>query len=77
MKSIFASALMAAVSANNVHKYFAESNFICGICQEAVTLANNGQMEELGQIYKLFPALEAAMDSYIGSIDELDLTKPK
>lgn len=77
MKSVFAAALMAAVNANNVHEFFAESNFICGICQEAVTHAKNGNMQELTQIYTIFPALEEAMDSYTGSLERLDLTKPE
>jgi len=32
MKKIFASALLVAVNATNVHEFFAESNFACGVC---------------------------------------------
>ncbi len=70
MKTIFASALMAAVNATNVHKYFAESNFACGVCQQAVNHAKNGNIQELANLYELFPQLEKKIEQFDGR-DEL------
>ncbi len=47
MKTIFSAAIMAAANASNVHQFFAESNFACGVCQQAVTHANNQNHQEL------------------------------
>lgn len=77
MKSFIASALAAAVSASSVHPYFAESNFACGMCQQAVELAATDNMAELGQILELFPALDAKFRAYHGSEMVLDVTKPE
>ena len=76
MKTIFAAALMAAVNAK-AHKYFAESNFACGMCEQAVTLANKKAVEELAQIYELFPKLEEIISEFSGNEDLIDLTKPE
>ena len=57
MRSIFATALLAYANASNVHEFFAESNFICGICQHAVEYAKKGDTDSLTTLYEMFPAL--------------------
>lgn len=77
MKIFFAASILAAVNATNVHPFFAESNFACGICQQALTHGNKGNWEELSQLYQLFPALEEKISSFEGNADLIDLTKPE
>jgi hypothetical protein len=74
MRSIFATALLAIANASNVHDFFAESNFICGICQQAVDYAKKGDTESLSTLYEMFPALETRISAFNGNDDLINLS---
>lgn len=76
MKSLFVSALVAAVSAK-VHPFMAEANMACGVCQMAVQFANKGKMDELEMLYRLFPEVERMINEAHPDDDLVDLDKPE
>ena len=76
MRSIFAAAILAVANAGKVHEFFAESNFICGICQEAVKTAANGTFEELDALYEVFPELHARINAHYGQKELVNLNAP-
>lgn len=76
MKTFFAAGLMAFTQAA-AHEYFAESNFICGICQDAVKMAADEAFDELEKLYEVFPALEKKIESFMGAHDLIDLHNPE
>ena len=76
MKSFFAAALIGATQAA-VHHFKAESNFICQMCQHAVSLANKGDMYELDQLYKLYPQLEEVFEAGHVNAEMIDTNKPE
>jgi len=60
----FAIAAIAAVSnAFQSHEFFAESNLMCKLCVEVVDHATNGRVEEVENLYALYPKLEQAIYS--------------
>ena len=67
MRTVFATAMMAVASASKVHDFFAEQNFICGICQQAVEYAKKGDNQMLSSLYELFPALEHKVSAFNGN----------
>jgi hypothetical protein len=77
MRSIFATALLAFANASNVHEFFAESNFICGVCQQAVEYAKKGDAGSLTSLYEMFPALEKRISAFDGNDSLIDLSKPE
>jgi cathepsin B len=77
MKTVFAAAIMAAVNASSVHPFFAESNFACGMCQEALSLGAKENWSELERIYEIFPHLYQRISSYQGGSEMIDLSKPE
>jgi len=77
MRSIFAAAVLAVANASNVHEYFAESNFICGVCQQAVEYAKKGDANSLTTLYEMFPALEARISAFNGNDSLINLEKPE
>jgi len=56
MKSFFAAAIVAVTQASNVHDFFAESNYICELCQTAVKMDAQGADAALDKLYEIFPA---------------------
>lgn len=76
MRTVFATAMMAVASASKVHDFFAEQNFICGICQQAVEYAKKGDNQMLSSLYELFPALEHKVSAFNGNEDLIDLSNP-
>ena len=64
MKAFITSALAAAAQAT--HPYFAESNYICEMCQSVTRSAVAGNLDEINALYKLHPALEAKFASFEG-----------
>lgn len=56
MKS-FVSAVLAVGASARVHKYFAERNLICEVCQDAVKYEANNEHERLDGLYETFPKL--------------------
>ena len=77
MRSIIAAVALAAANASNVHEYFAESNFICGMCQQAVEYAKKGDITNLTSLYEQLPALEARISSFSGNDSLINLEKPE
>ena len=77
MRSIFAAAVLAVANASNVHDFFAESNFICGVCQQAVEYAKKGDTNSLNTLYEMFPALESRISAFNGNESLIDLSKPE
>jgi len=73
MRSIFATAIIAFANAGKVHEYFAESNLICGICQDAVKTAANGTFEELDALYTVFPGLQTRVNQKYGQKELVNL----
>jgi len=76
MRSLFATALVAVAFAGKVHPFFAENNFICEICQNAIRLAANEKYEEIDALYKLFPALEEKIMAYSDRTEVVNLLYP-
>ena len=76
MRSFFAAGLIAFTNAA-VHEFFAESNFICGVCQEAVNLARTENFDELEKLYDLLPALAEKVESFKGDASMINLSQPE
>jgi len=76
MRSFVTATLVALATAGNVHKFFAESNFICEVCQKAVEFASNGESHELDKLYKLLPALQERINNMYDRKDEINLSRP-
>ena len=77
MRAVFASALAAFATAGKVHDFAAESNFICELCTKAVEFGATGQDDKLDNLYELFPALSARINTWYSVRNEVvDLTKP-
>ena len=72
MKAFYAAALAAAVQAT--HPFFAESHYICEMCQSVTRSAAAGNLDEVASLYKLHPALEAKFASFEGVPEEVDLS---
>jgi len=70
MKS-FVTAVLAAGASARVHEYFAETNLICSICQDAVKYEANNQHEDLDNLYEMFPKLEEKIQTFQDSISEI------
>ena len=49
--SIIAAVVAAAAQAARVHEFFAENNYICGLCKTAVELGNSEDIDALGELY--------------------------
>ena len=73
MRTIFASALIASAYASKVHPFFAESNFMCEMCQDTVVYASKGMTEEIESLYKLFPVLEEKISAFSGHEELINL----
>ena len=72
MRSLFAASIIsAAANAGRVHEFFAESNFICEMCVDAVTLASEGKIYEVESLYRLFPKLEEKISNFAHGNNEL------
>jgi len=76
MRSLFAAALIAVANAGKVHQFFAENNFICEMCQDAVKFAEKGMYEEIDSLYKLFPVLEERIMAFSDRMELVNLNSP-
>lgn len=76
MRTFFAAGLAAAVSASSVHPFMAESNTICGLCEEAVKHAAAGRDAELEALYTLFPKLHTMINSHYNQRELVNLASP-
>ena len=47
----FVIAALAALANAKPHEFFAESNYICEMCQKAVEFANAGDNDSLDKLY--------------------------
>jgi cathepsin B len=77
MQSTIVSAALIAAAQASVHPFFAESNFACGMCQQAIGHAKDQNFGEMQALYQLFPALEEKIQAYEGDADLLDVTRPE
>ena len=73
----FAIAAVAAISnAHQVHEFFAESNVICNLCQEAVEHVANDRQQDVADMFALYPKLEQIINAASGEF-EIDLSQPE
>lgn len=76
MRTVFAAAIIAVANAGKVHQFFAENNFICEMCQDAVKFAGKGMFEEIDSLYKLFPVLEEKIMTFSEQMELVNLSNP-
>ena len=73
----FALATLAALTyAGKVHEFFAESNYICELCQQVVDYTNKGYDEKIDQIFALHPALQTRINAHYGSPRLFNMREP-
>ena len=71
MRAYLSAAIAAVASAKKAHKFFAENNYICELCQTVVNYAKNDQVDEMFQIYDQFPALLERVNKYGDQAEEI------
>ena len=73
----FVIAALAALANAKPHEFFAESNYICEMCQKAVEFANTGDNDSLDKLYKVLPALHERVNAQHGKPELINLHRPK
>lgn len=73
MRSFALATLAAIATAGKVHDFFAESNFICELCQDVVHHAAKGADEELDKIYAQFPKLQELVNKWADQQELINL----
>ena len=71
------SALVAAVSAERAHEFFAENNYICELCKNVVELARDGKDSDLDALYEQFPKLQDRVNWYADKPELVNLSEPE
>jgi len=72
MRSFIAACFAAAASASTVHDFFAERNYICELCKDAITFTATNKDDQLENMFDQFPALKqriAAVDAEVAAIN--------
>jgi len=63
MKTFIAAIFAAVATANNVHDFFAERNYICELCKDAITYTATNKDEALDAMWEQFPALKKRIEA--------------
>ena len=74
--SIIAALAAAAAQAARVHEFFAENNYICGLCKSAVEMGTRDEIDALGELYDQFPALQTRINYWAQNPEVIDLSSP-
>jgi hypothetical protein len=75
MRFAITAGLVAFAQAAKVHDFFAENNFICGMCKEVITHARDNNDSVVDSIYKLLPKLEERINA--SNEFSVDLDQPE
>lgn len=76
MKTLFATALASVASAGTTHDFFAETNLICELCQQAVEFAASDLDNDLDVLYALYPKLNQLVNERYPLHEEVKLEAP-
>lgn len=77
MYTTIIAALVAVVSAERAHDFFAENNYICELCKSVVDLAAKGDDQKMDMLYEQFPKLQERINYFAMHPEIVNLDQPE